>query len=293
MFRSLKKLSGSSESPSHRTILGTELLGSRIVPAKLQPIGSAGMYDEIAIVGNQYNDVVRVDYGVDAQGGVDKSVIVVTQNGGVQRFANTRIARVAFPGGDGNDSYLNSTSINDLVYGGNGNDCLISMGIAELHGGAGDDYLFAYGAGNDLLFGDEGNDSLVGNAGNDRFYGGLGNDYLYGGDGSDTLVGGSGNDHLFGFGGNDFLYGGDGSDYLSGGDNNDYLDGGADNCRDELWGGNLGMTWERGDTFVQYIGKPLSVDQQDVFADFSSLDGDQIVYVQLETITGGSSLWNN
>ena len=99
----------------------------------------------------------------------------------------------------------------------------------ELHGGAGNDWLY----GNlraDRLFGDDGNDFLSGDylaganyalnafsailGGNDLLTGGSGFDQLYGGGGNDVLFGGADSDWLEGQEGNDTLYGGTGLDLL-------------------------------------------------------------------------------
>ena len=141
----------------------------------------------------------------------------------------------------------------------------------ELHGGAGDDVIFA-GTGNDYASGGEDNDDIKGMGGADALTGDAGNDRIYGDGpsqyepdlviytapeehGADVIDGGAGNDLLFGQGqdddlygdiGNDTLYGDDrdtentpqavnGSDYLDGGDGCDKLIGGGRD--DDLFGG--------------------------------------------------------
>ena len=73
-----------------------------------------------------------------------------------------------------------------------------------------------------LIYGYGGNDSLSGGAGNDTLYGGDGNDYLSGGAGDDILDGGAGDDRLIGGAGNDiFVFGkGYGHDRIEGADVN-------------------------------------------------------------------------
>lgn len=56
----------------------------------------------------------------------------------------------------------------------------------ELHGGAGNDVIYASDSGS-LLFGDSGNDWLYGGTGDDQIHGGSGYDYLMGGGGNDTF----------------------------------------------------------------------------------------------------------
>ncbi len=73
------------------------------------------------------------------------------------------------------------------------------LGIQNVTGGAGDDYLFGDGAvnrltgngGNDVLVGGDGNDVLLGGGGRDLLIGGLGADVLDGGTGDDILIAGS------------------------------------------------------------------------------------------------------
>ncbi|MDB5801577.1 MAG: putative outer rane adhesin like protein [Rhodocyclales bacterium] len=132
----------------------------------------------------------------------------------------------------------------NLVFGGNGDDRIVSSDDDErLFGGLGDDTLMA-GAGQDIVSGGDGNDSLDGQAGDDTLYGDLGADFLYGGAGQDVLLGGEGvdcllgnegDDVLLGEGGSDVLAGGNGKDSLLGGDGRDWLYG--DYGNDELDGG--------------------------------------------------------
>jgi Ca2+-binding RTX toxin-like protein len=86
-------------------------------------------------------------------------------------------------------SYPNgTTSGEDIVYAGNGNDTVYGLGGADtLYGGNGDDALFG-GAGIDWLYGENGDDRLDGGTGDDFLVGGRGNDQLTGGTGRDTFV---------------------------------------------------------------------------------------------------------
>ncbi|MBE3133464.1 MAG: hypothetical protein IMZ55_08310, partial [Acidobacteria bacterium] len=99
----------------------------------------------------------------------------------------------------------------------------------ELHGGAGNDWLFG-NIRQELLTGGSGNDYLHGDAlrgpnyalnpaaeidgADDRLYGDAGEDIVYGGGGNDTLFGGAGSDYLAGHDGYNTLYGGGGIDIL-------------------------------------------------------------------------------
>ncbi|MBF0214175.1 MAG: hypothetical protein HQM00_11550 [Magnetococcales bacterium] len=71
------------------------------------------------------------------------------------------------------------------------------------------------GTGNTLsniIHGNMANNILRGDSGNDTLYGGSGNDTLYGGSGNDKMIGGSGNDKIIGESGQDRLSGGTGVD---------------------------------------------------------------------------------
>ena len=154
-------------------------------------------------------------------------------------------------GGGGDDLLV---GYYDYLYGDDGDDTLRAVSITganvwrllfahsyEMHGGAGNDWLYGAGYG-DRLYGGDGVDRLFGYGGDDYLHGGEGNDYLYGASGDDILHGGSGGDWLYGGSGNDSLYGGTGVDRLYGEDGNDYLDGGRDGVKDYLYGGS-GWDW--------------------------------------------------
>ena len=101
-----------------------------------------------------------------------------------------------------------------LIQGQNGNDVIVGGSnplsqLTALHGGAGDDRLYA---GSEISLGDAiaqgeidvptGNSQLLlsGGNGDDQLIGGAGNDVIFGGDGTDTIVAGAGNDIIFGDG---------------------------------------------------------------------------------------------
>ena len=165
--------------------------------------------------------------------------------------------------GGANDDTVHGGAGVDQVYGDDGRDHLYgdqdTVG-QKLHGGAGDDFLYAYAAGDasdattpgDQLFGGAGADFLFGNLRDELLSGDAGNDFLSGdalagpayADNSspafnidqstlqpigsdDLLLGGSGQDQLYGGGGSDVLWGGADSDWLEGQDDHDQLFGGG------------------------------------------------------------------
>lgn len=146
-------------------------------------------------------------------------------------------------GGDGDDIYLsyNSTldSGVDVVYGGNGNDYLVTGdGDDTVVGGDDHDYLNG-GNGDDYLEGGDGSDLIIGDSGDDRIYGGDGNDILLGDNlegypdltpdasNNDTILGGEGVNIILGGLGNDYLEGGSSTDLILGGSGSDLIIGGA------------------------------------------------------------------
>ncbi|MGH2907336.1 MAG: beta strand repeat-containing protein [Solirubrobacterales bacterium] len=155
--------------------------------------------------------------------------------------------------GDGNDSYLGTSSASDSVNGGAGDD--------DLEGRDGNDALNG-GPGGDTLNGGPGSDDLAGGSGVDTFsyasvgdgvsvslddiandgasgeadnvhsdvengFGGFGDDTLIGNSAANDLTGYDGNDRIEGRGGDDRLEGDFGDDTLGGGAGADVLDGGA------------------------------------------------------------------
>jgi serralysin len=125
--------------------------------------------------------------------------------------------------GFGGTDTIVSGSGADIVYGGDSTDYIDGRDGGDfIRGDGGDDVVFGdgftttYGAGSDLIFGDEGNDTLMGESGDHAT--GIGfQDEVHGGNGNDTIFGGAGGDWLFGEGGNDIMEGGFGSDLIVGG----------------------------------------------------------------------------
>ena len=133
-------------------------------------------------------------------------------------------------GGAGNDTIITGDD-RDYIEGGDGND-VINAGVDEdtVLGGAGDDLITA-GEGDDLIDAGEGNDTI---------YGGLGPSYpdvinvpdatdLVQDNGMDTIHAGAGDDVVYGEDDDDLIYGDAGNDYLDGGIDEDTIEGGAGN----------------------------------------------------------------
>ncbi len=115
---------------------------------------------------------------------------------------------------------------NDLILGGDQNECFDT--------GAGNDGIIA-GGGDDRIFTGDGDDRVWAGDGNDYVDTGAGDDWVAGGPGDDTIITGDGNDGALAEGGKDILRGGNGNDRLYGGDGDDIVDGAAGD--DSLYGG--------------------------------------------------------
>lgn len=174
-------------------------------------------------------------------------------------------------------------NVDELLYGGAGNDTLDGRnGDDELHGGSGDDLLIG-GNHDDTLFGGSGDDVLHGNNHADLLYGGTGNDELYGGNHADVLFGGGGGDQLYGGQHGDTLMGDGGSDYLDGGSGNDSLMGGADD--DVLVWDAADLLIDGGDGYDQLLVLAGNLDLTSFGGTLASLEG-----VDLLTDTGANTL---
>jgi Ca2+-binding RTX toxin-like protein len=149
----------------------------------------------------------------------------------------------------------------DLVFGGDGNDTILTGDDADtIEGGAGNDSIDA-GIDADLISGGDGNDTIIGGEGSDTIDGGAGDDLIFGGldpsfpdslnipddnpsgpddpvtdNGRDLIFGGDGNDTIFGQDDDDTIYGGAGADLIDGGIDDDLLFG--DDGDDTILGGD-------------------------------------------------------
>jgi hypothetical protein len=133
------------------------------------------------------------------------------------------------------------------VFGGDGNDSLISRGksgiTVRLIGRGGNDYLEG-DADRNVLIGGPGNDTLYGRGGDDICGGGDGNDFIFGGIGNDIVQGDAGNDYVNGGPGTDAISGGAGDDVIVSidGQINDTVDAGGGT--DTAWVDQVGSTRE-------------------------------------------------
>ncbi len=93
--------------------------------------------------------------------------------------------------GIGDDTVINTGTINGRVYMAEGND-LFDTSAGTMKGE------IEVGDGNDTVLGSAGNDSIIGDLGDDRLTGNAGKDSLDGDDGLDSLTGGAGADKLTG-----------------------------------------------------------------------------------------------
>lgn len=146
-------------------------------------------------------------------------------------------------GTDENDK-LHTTTGNDILIAGAGNDSLneghFLDAVAEkggqdlIFGGSGDDFLRASGA---LFDVGECSSTIYGNSGNDKIYatdmdiiyGGAGDDYVHGSIADNSIYGEDGNDEIDANLGDDCIKGGDGDDYVQGNLGHDSIDGGNGN----------------------------------------------------------------
>jgi Ca2+-binding RTX toxin-like protein len=115
---------------------------------------------------------------------------------------------------------------NDVIRGGDGDDCLLAgAGNDHITGGSGDDIIYA-NAGRDVISAGAGDDRIRAGVGNDFVDGDSGNDYIWGNSDEQPLQAGSDHDYLRGGPGNDFIDGQDGNDRIWGDAGDDLLRGG-------------------------------------------------------------------
>lgn len=151
------------------------------------------------IQGSNYDDVI---HGGDNGSGYSDFGVIEGMGGNDKLYADYYTGNMW--GGDGNDliDSRNSSYI-ESVHGGTGNDILYAYEQASVYGDDGNDRI--YGGG--LIHGGSGNDTITLQADvyGYQTYGDDGNDTMYASSYGNTLVGGSGRDTLNGSSGNDTL----------------------------------------------------------------------------------------
>ena len=214
-------------------------------------------------------------------------------------FARPMVTQVRFVGGDGDDTFGNTSNIETIAFGDGGNDTLTGGSAGNvLFGGSGNDQLIG-GANADQLYGGDGDDLVAGGGGDDQVEAGIGNDSLYGGAGNDRLTGDDGDDRLSGDDGVDLLTGGNGNDLLSGGIGDDTLLGGtgndsitADDGNDRVYGED-GIDWLYGGNGDDQLEGGIGNDLVYGGAGNDTLtgaDGDDSLYGDdgIDSLTGGN-----
>lgn len=179
----------------------------------------------LVVFGTEDSDLIKLTFSDGA--------INASRNGVSLAFPESFITAIRVFAGGGNDYvsvgpgirgiYVDASSGDDLLYGGDGKD--------SLTGGGGKDRIYG-GAGDDRLNGAGGHDRIFGDLDKDRILGGAGNDWIEGGAHLDRLWGESGADSLFGQSGRDTFYINDGEpDYIAGGSD---IDSAYTDDKDEL-----------------------------------------------------------
>jgi Ca2+-binding RTX toxin-like protein len=178
--------------------------------------------------------------------------------------------------GEGGDDLLLGGGGSDFIEGGNGDDVIsghdseagVVPAYDELHGGEGNDLIFAgavqsideaFESGGSLLLGDT--SRIFGEAGDDILVGSSLIDFIYGGSGDDLIIDGK-DGLLFGDDGDDVLYAlGNGAN-MTGGMGNDVLvidDLSSDSFGSQMNGGPSGYAPGDGDDVL--IGSPVARDR--------------------------------
>lgn len=166
----------------------------------------AGDTDMDAIFGGDGNDVAYGGGGGDLMNGGAGSDLMGGGTGNDLMFGESGVASF--------DPY----SLNWTHYTGTQSPLAALFGLLG-HTGIDDNYLNSFpqsASGNDTMWGGSGRDMIFGGWGEDVIGGGVGEDLLVGNRDNDTLFGGSGNDVVLGGDEDDVMYGGAGNDILDG-----------------------------------------------------------------------------
>ena len=168
-----------------------------------------------------------------------KSNVTLNALGGKDTVDNYGASNVKIYGGSGNDSIISEATCNKVTLSGDaGNDYLeffAAVKNSKIYGGAGKDSIYT-GAVNATINGDAGNDYVYvyANGKKNLIYGGAGNDKFEGGGQNSTINGGAGNDYYQGYSndvnlkingdaGNDKIYDGGVKSTVNCGAGNDYV----------------------------------------------------------------------
>jgi Ca2+-binding RTX toxin-like protein len=127
----------------------------------------------VTIEGTPGADVAHV-----VQHGTKIVIDLTTPDGAtaVRTFKRSQLRRVVFQGGDGNDTFINRSTVKATAIGGNGSD------------------FFRAGKSGDTLLGGSGDNTLIGGSGHDRLVGGPSADVIIAGKGRAVITGGGGHD---------------------------------------------------------------------------------------------------
>jgi len=132
---------------------------------------------------------------------------VVIHGGGGNSLIDGGTVAITIYGDAGTNTINGSTTGDDHLYGGTGDD--------TINAGNGNAYIDG-GPGNDVIHGGSGQDFILGGPGDDVIYCGRSDNIVNGGDGNDVIYGGAGNDLLIGGNGNNTIYGNAGNDLIIG-----------------------------------------------------------------------------
>ena len=179
-------------------------------------------YTRVSLASAVTSAVVRLGAGADTFS-VRAAESVCPTGTTVGRPHGIDLAELELNGGSGSDTLTGGWGSKATVFGGSGNDTIVTRIRAdEVDGGTGNDTI-ELGDGNDRGNGGSGNDSVNGQEGNDILRGDEGDDRLTGSSGNDVAEGGAGNDTIAGDAGIDQLRGGPGADSITGGDGDDVI----------------------------------------------------------------------
>ena len=166
-----------------------------------------GGYDYDTIVGGAHNDRILGQHGNDViyPGKGDDFVDAGSTEYGSNTIVDSAGTETIF----GGPEYDYVEFQNGTVWGGDGHDDLVALGVASVYGMGGNDKL--YGT---FCDGGNGDDTLTGTSRADQLHAGAHNDLVKGNGGADFITGGDGNDALFGGSDTDTIHAGAGDDNL-------------------------------------------------------------------------------